>query len=85
MGYFPSYSLGAMLAAQIFQAAKSALPNLEQDIERGEFSRLRGWLGTQVHGKGRLLLPPELIKSVTGAPLDIEIFKSHLKARYLPA
>ena len=85
MGYFPSYSLGAMIAAQMFQAARTALPGLDDDLEVGDFSRLRLWLAQNIHEKGRLMSPPELIESVTGAPLDIEIFKNHLKARYLPA
>lgn len=82
-GYFPTYSLGAMTAAQFFDAARRALPGLEDDLAEGDFSRLLLWLRDHVHGKASLLSTTELLHSATGKPLDVAIFKAHLERRYL--
>jgi len=83
-GYFPTYTLGAMAAAQIFQAAGLALPGLSKDIARGDFGPLMAWLGRTVHGQGRLhASADELLYAATGAPLDGAIFRQHLEKRYL--
>ncbi|KPK66461.1 MAG: peptidase M32 [Gemmatimonas sp. SG8_38_2] len=83
LGYFPSYTLGALTAAQLFSAARNRVDGLEQLIARGDFRPLLEWLRTHVHGRGRLKTAPELLKDVTGAPLGTEAFKSHLQSRYL--
>ena len=82
-GYFPSYSLGAMTGAQIFAAARRADPNILPAISQGDFAPLYAWLGEHIHGLGSLYETPELIERATGSPLDAEIFKQHLQARYL--
>ena len=82
-GYFPTYSLGAMLAAQLFARFKAAHPAWETDIAAGNFTPLTAWLGEALHSKGSLLSTPELIKSATGAPLSTAAFKAHLQTRYL--
>jgi carboxypeptidase Taq len=82
-GYFPTYTLGAMTAAQLFEAAKIAVPEIEPGIAKGDFRPLFRWLKTNVHGKGSLLPAVELLIEATGKPLDPAVFKSHLKARYL--
>ncbi len=82
-GYFPTYTLGAMTAAQIYDAAKGALPNVENDISKGDFSGLMGWLKDNIHGVGSRLSGKELLTQATGKPLDPEVFISHLKNRYL--
>ena len=83
-GSFPTYTLGAMAAAQIFQAAGLALPGLSKDIARGDFGPLMAWLGRTVHGQGRLhASADELLCAATGAPLDGAIFRQHLEKRYL--
>lgn len=70
-GYFPTYSLGAMYACQIFQAAEKELPGLADDIAAGRFSRLREWLREKIHAVGSLHTSgDELMRAVTGAPLD---------------
>jgi carboxypeptidase Taq len=83
IGYFPTYSLGAMTAAQIFAAAREALPGLDDDLARGDFGALRDWLRKQVHGQGSRLSTPDLLRAATGKTLDSSIFKSHLRRRYL--
>ncbi|MBC8339163.1 MAG: carboxypeptidase M32 [Rhodospirillales bacterium] len=82
-GYFPTYTLGAMTAAQLFDAAKKAKPEIEPGIAKGDFQPLFRWLKANVHGKGSLLTAKELLIEATGKPLDPEVFKSHLKTRYL--
>jgi carboxypeptidase Taq len=82
-GYFPTYTLGAMTAAQLFAAAKAALPHLMSDIARGEFAPLIGWLRANVHGLASSLSTRSLLERATGHPLAVEPFKAHLTARYL--
>ena len=84
-GYFPSYTLGAMAAAQLMAAAKGALPDLDQTFANGDFKPLLGWLRTHVHAKGSLLGFNDLLKSATGKPLDVQFFEAHLTRRYLTA
>jgi len=83
-GYFPTYTLGAMAAAQLFQTAEAALVNLSDDLSRGDFARLMAWLGENVHSQGRLHgSADDLLTAATGAPLDGAIFRRHLEKRYL--
>ncbi|AUN29952.1 carboxypeptidase M32 [Niveispirillum cyanobacteriorum] len=82
-GYFPTYTLGAMMAAQLFQAASAAIPDLPDQIGRGDFRDLVTWLGDNVHRWGRYLSARDILIRATGKPLDAGIFKAHLRARYL--
>ncbi|HEX2115343.1 MAG TPA: carboxypeptidase M32 [Alphaproteobacteria bacterium] len=82
-GYFPTYTLGAMTAAQLFDAATRADPSIRPSIGRGDFAPLMAWLRANVHSKGALLPTRELLVSATGRPLDPAIYKAHLKRRYL--
>lgn len=83
IGYFPTYTLGAMTAAQLFDAARKAIPELPAHIRQGDFTPLFDWLRTHVHGKASLLSTPELIAQATGGPLNGAIYKAHLSKRYL--
>lgn len=83
-GYFPSYCLGNMLAAQLWYRALDFLPGLEGDLENGDCSLLLGWLREQVHAKGRRLNLLELTQEVTGKPLGPEALLRYLKERYGP-
>ena len=82
-GYFPTYTLGAMAAAQLFKAAVDQRPDIPDGIAKGDFGPLVGWLRTNVHERGSLLSTDALLEKVTGQPLDASIFQDHLKARYL--
>ncbi|HAT17107.1 MAG TPA: carboxypeptidase M32 [Gemmatimonadetes bacterium] len=82
-GYFPSYSLGALTAAQLFDAASRANPDLGQQIEAGEFRSLIEWLRREIHSRGQLLNAEDLLMEVTGERLDARFFKAHLERRYL--
>ena len=82
-GYFPSYTLGAMAAAQLMAAARRAEPGLDAALARGEVAPLLGWLRREVHGRASLLGFQELLVAATGKPLDPSDFTAHLTARYL--
>lgn len=83
-GYFPSYCLGNMIAAQLWYTALRALPGLEGDFERGDFSRLLAWLRKEVHAHGRRYDTRELVERVTGAGLGPGALMRYLKERYGP-
>ncbi len=82
-GYFPTYTLGAMAAAQLFAAAREAVPEIPEAIGRGDFGPLMAWLGEAVHGLGSLHATDALLEQATGKPLDPKIFEASLAARYL--
>ncbi|MEN6543323.1 carboxypeptidase M32 [Parvibaculum sp.] len=82
-GYFPTYTLGALAAAQLFAAARTAVPGLERALGQGEFAPLLGWIRENVHGRGSSLTPDEIIISATGGPLGTGAFRRHIEARYL--
>ena len=82
-GYFPTYTLGAMTAAQLFKAACESDKDIPAGIRKGDFRPLMGWLGENVHSKGRLVSSPDLLKAATGQPLETEVFMNHLRCRYL--
>ena len=81
-GYFPTYTLGAMIAAQLFEAACRAEPDLLPGLTRGDFAPLRGWLRANVHEKGSLLETEDILVAATGRPLDAQVFRRHLERRY---
>jgi carboxypeptidase Taq len=82
-GYFPTYTLGAMTAAQLFDAARTAIPDLMGAIGRGDFAPLNAWLRTHVHTAASSLSTRDLVIRATGRPLDPAVFERHLEARYL--
>ncbi len=82
-GYFPSYSLGAMAAAQLMAAARQAVAGLDAALTAGDLSPLRGWLAVNVHAHASLYGFNELLRATTGKPLDPAAFEAHLAERYL--
>jgi carboxypeptidase Taq len=82
-GYFPTYTLGAMTAAQLFQAAKRMLPDLEAQIARGEFAGLNEFLRARIWSQASLHDGDELLRRATGEALNARHFEAHLRARYL--
>jgi carboxypeptidase Taq len=82
-GYFPTYTLGALIAAQLFEAVRRDVPGLMQAIAKGEFAPLLGWARERVHSKGSLLSTAELVEAATGRPLGTASFERHLRDRYL--
>jgi carboxypeptidase Taq len=84
-GYFPSYTLGAMAAAQLMQAAREQVPDLDEAFGRGDLSPLLAWLRVHVHGVGSRLDFNTILEQATGRKLDPLAFQAHLRRRYLNA
>jgi len=84
-GYFPTYTLGALAAAQLFAAARSAHPALLETLSAGDFSILLSWLRENIHEKGSITDTDKILVEATGAPLGVAAFKAHLESRYLSA
>jgi carboxypeptidase Taq len=83
IGYFPCYTLGAILAAQLHEAMIAAEPDLPARIAKGDFGPLLAWLRANVHEQGARYEPPELVARATGRRLELRPFLDHLEARYL--
>lgn len=81
-GYFPTYSLGNLYAAQFFEQADQDLGGLDRQIERGEFQHLGKWLKTKIHTHGQRYTASELVERITGKPLSHEPLLKHLRAKY---
>jgi carboxypeptidase Taq len=81
-GYFPSYCLGNMLAAQLWYRALELRPALEEEFARGDFTWLLGWLREQVHAQGRRFDALELARRVTGEELSPRALVRYLRERY---
>jgi carboxypeptidase Taq len=83
IGYFPSYTLGAMAAAQLMSAARNALPSLDTSLAQGNLAPLTAWLTANIHQHGARLGLNDLLRQATGEPLNPAAFEAHLTARYL--
>jgi len=84
IGYFPTYALGNMYAAQFFNQAAADLGDLNAHFAEGDFDPLRDWLREKIHRRGRLFRPGELLNVVTGESLDSKPLTSHLRSKYAP-
>jgi len=84
LGYFPTYTLGNLYAAQLMEAARSDLGDLDGDFRRGEFGRLKGWLNEKVHRPGQRWRAGELCRRVTGRPLNHKPLIAYLRGKYAP-
>ena len=82
IGYFPCYTLGAIAAAQLFDAASKALPGLSDDIAQGEFKGLLTWLRSEIHAHGSRFDMQTLLTKATGSELTLEPYLAHLERRY---
>ncbi|HEY8504854.1 MAG TPA: carboxypeptidase M32, partial [Gemmataceae bacterium] len=84
IGYFPTYTLGNLYAAQLMAAARRDLGDLDADFRRGEFGRVKDWLNANVHRHGQRYRPEELCRRVTGSPPSHRPLVEYLKAKYEP-
>jgi carboxypeptidase Taq len=82
LGYFPTYSLGALAAAQIFSAATTANRDIIPGLGRGDFKPLFAWLDENIRSQGCRYEADELIERATGAPLGTAAFKASINKRY---
>jgi carboxypeptidase Taq len=82
-GYFPSYTLGAMYAAQWFAVIRRLHPDLDARIAAGDPGPVFAWLNTNIWSQASRWETPELVKRASGEALNPAHFRAHLEARYL--
>lgn len=82
IGYFPTYSLGNLMAAQLNEAMRSDLPGMDGMISRGEFGPILGWLREKIHRHGAKYFPADLLRKATGQERDAAPFLRYIKAKY---
>ena len=81
-GYFPTYTLGNLYSAQFYHKAKQDMPDLEQNLAKGDVAPLLNWLRTNIHNKGRLYRAGELMEKVTGSQPSEEYFIDYLNKKF---
>lgn len=82
LGYFSTYALGNLISAQLIEKFKTVHPDFDDQMRHGDFSNLLSWLRTEIHQYGRKYEPQELVKRVTGSPIDPTPYISYLKSKY---
>jgi carboxypeptidase Taq len=82
-GYFPTYTLGALTAAQLFDAAKTTEPGIPAAIAKGDFTPLLAWLRRNIHSRASSVPTATIIQDATGKALDAGIWRRHIERRYL--
>lgn len=82
-GYFPSYTLGAMYAAQWFAAMRRGMPELDARIAAGDLAPVFAWLNAHIWSQASRWETPELVARASGEPLNPQHLRSHLEQRYL--
>jgi carboxypeptidase Taq len=85
VGYFPTYTLGNLYAAQLMAAAGRRLGDLDGQFAAGEFAPLLGWLRSEIHAAGRMLESDPLVERATGLPVSADWLAASLQHRYGPA
>lgn len=83
-GYFPTYALGNLYAAQFFEAFATDHPDWKNQISNGNLKQLRSWLNQKIHRFGRQYIPEELCERATGKPLSEKPFVNYLEQKYKP-
>ena len=81
-GYFPTYAIGSIYAAQIFDKLQKEIPTVNNEIEVGDFSNIINWLKINIYNKGRIITADEIIKNICGENLNSEIYIKYLKKKY---
>jgi carboxypeptidase Taq len=82
IGYFPTYTLGNLIAAQLFRTAAAEGGDLEAEFAHGRFAGLLHWLRDKVHRQGGRYPVAQLVERVTGTPLDYRPFVEALQRKY---
>jgi carboxypeptidase Taq len=83
-GYFPTYALGTLLSAQLYDKALGDNPAIASDLERGEYAGLLAWLRENIHRLGRRYLPADLVQRVCGEPAQSRSYERYLNAKFRP-
>ncbi len=81
-GYFPTYTLGNLYAAQLLEAMEKDLGNIDAVVTSGDWSSLLQWLRPRIHEQGSKMTPAELIESATGSPPSPEPFLRYVEGKY---
>src|SRR5207253_10744394 len=82
LGYFPTYTLGNLYAAQLMEQVRVDLGDVDADFRMGQFGRLKGWLNTHVHGHGQCYRPRDLVQQITGKTLTPGPLMDYLRKKY---
>jgi carboxypeptidase Taq len=82
IGYFPTYALGNMLAAQYYRAAIAGRPSIPADIANGKFDTLHTWLTENIHQHGRKFTADELTRRITGESIQSKYYMDYLREKY---
>jgi carboxypeptidase Taq len=85
IGYFPTYTIGNLAAAQFWEAYRESDPEAEETIRSGNLGRIREWFTTRIYRHGSVQPPEQLIAAVTGRPLAAEPFLRYLQQKYVAA
>lgn len=85
IGYFPTYTIGNLMAAQLWRGLRDDVPDVDESIAAGEFAPLREWLRDNIHQHGRKFSSRELLRRATGEELSVEPFLSYLEGKLLDA
>jgi carboxypeptidase Taq len=81
-GYFPTYTLGNLYAAQLLETMEEELGDIDTIVESGDWSPLLNWLRPKIHAQGSKMTPAQLIESATGTPPSPEPFLRYVEAKY---
>lgn len=82
IGYFSTYALGNLISFQLWERINADIPDLTDQIRRGEFAALLGWLRDHIHRHGAKFEPQELVQRVTGSKIDPEPYMRYLQTKY---
>jgi len=82
-GYFPTYAIGSMYSAQIFNKLVEEKPETVNEIERADFKNIVSWLNEKIHQHGRKMMADEIIKNCCGEGLNSKVYVEYLKNKYL--
>lgn len=82
IGYFSTYALGNLISVQLWECIHQEIPDLDEQIERGEFSALLGWLREKIHRHGGKFEPQDLVQRVTGSKIDPQPYTRYLKTKF---
>ena len=82
-GYFPTYSIGAFIAAQLANKIREQIPNFNLNLKNGNFKPIIKWLKKNIHEKGSFYKINDLLKNSTGEELNLKYFEKHIIDRYI--
>jgi carboxypeptidase Taq len=82
IGYFSTYALGNLVSAQLWEKVQSEIPDLDDQMRRGDFSGLLTWLRTNLHVHGRKYDPQEMVQRITGSKIDPEPYVRYLNSKF---